>query len=355
MSIITIKQIARDLGLSIATISKALRDGHDIGEETKKRVRAYALSVNYTPNPYASSLRKRKSKTIAVVLPEVTDSFFSKAINGIEVVAQMKGYHVLIYLSHESLLREQSILKDFQSGRVDGVLMSITTETECNSHIQELHARGIPIVFFDRVCNEIDTAKITTNDFESGYAVTSHLLESGCNKIGFLTISNCLPICMKRSAGYKKALIDHHMESKESDMILCSNNEEENYTLIKKILSQKKRPNGIIASVEKLSTTIYQVCKDIGLQIPNDIKVVCFSNQSTAAILNPSLTTVTQPAFEMGKTAAALLFKALEKTNLDLTKESVIIPSTLHIRESSVLAGISKTKNKLLQKEILIS
>ena len=168
MSTVTIKILAKELGLSVATISKALRDRHDISSETKKRVKDCAMALNYIPNPYASSLRRRKSKTIAVVLPEVTDSFFSLAINGIESIAQLKGYHVLIYLTHESFVKEQSILKDFQSGRVDGVLMSITSETEHNEHIEELHTRGIPIIFFDRVCNDIETAKITTNDFESG-------------------------------------------------------------------------------------------------------------------------------------------------------------------------------------------
>ena len=143
--------LANELHLSIATISKALRDSYEISIETKQRVFELAAKLNYIPNPHASSLRQRKSKTIAVVLPEVADSFFSLAINGIETIAQEKGYHVLIYLTHEKFSRESYILKDFQSGRVDGILMSVASETNESLHIKELYSRNIPIVFFDRV------------------------------------------------------------------------------------------------------------------------------------------------------------------------------------------------------------
>src|SRR4051794_28351218 len=174
MENINLKTLAVRLQLSTATVSKALRDSHEISNETKQRVVQLASVLNYVPNPYASSLRKRISKTIAVVIPEVADSFFAEAINGIELIAQGKGYHVLIYLTHESFEKERSIFMEFQSGRVDGVLLSVSVETVNTEHIINLKNNNIPIVVFDRICDEINTAKVTTDDYNAGYTAAQH-------------------------------------------------------------------------------------------------------------------------------------------------------------------------------------
>lgn len=334
MSTITLKILAKELNLSTAAISKALRDSHEISIHTKQRVQALANQLNYVPNPYAGSLRKRKSKTIAVVLPEIADSFFALAINGIESVALEQGYHVLIYLTHEKINREKAILKDLQSGRVDGVLMSITAETESFEHIQELTSNNIPLVFFDRICENINTAKITTNDYEIAYEATRHLIDSGCKSITLLSISKSLSISSKRMEGYRKALKDNNMQRSEN-ILLCNEDQSGNLNLIKKLLRKKDRPEAIIATVEKFTTDIYMACEELKLIIGKDVKVVCFSNLSSASILNPSLTTVTQPAFEMGRASAKILFKALKKEKNDLSGESLVIPSILIKRNSS--------------------
>ena len=330
---IKIKDLAKQLNLSVATISKALKDSHEISPETKQRVFDLAKKLNYTPNPYASSLRKRSSKTIAVVLPEVADSFFSLAINGIESVAHERGYHVLIYLTHESFQREEAILKEFQSGRVDGILISVSSETCTSDHIKEVIEAGMPLVFFDRVCDDVETAKIVTDDFESSYGATWQLLKAGCKKLAYLSSSPTLSINSKRMEGYKMALADKGISS--SDIVLCTGNSETNYQVIRDLLKKSDRPDGLIASVEKLTTPIYLACKDLGLSIPGDIKVISFTNLQAAMILTPTLTTVTQPAFEMGKAAATVLFKSLEKSNFNLKKEITVIPSHLNIRNSA--------------------
>ncbi|HEV8286138.1 MAG TPA: LacI family DNA-binding transcriptional regulator [Chitinophagaceae bacterium] len=332
---VKIRDLAKQLNLSVATISKALKDSHEISPETKQRVFELAKKLSYIPNPYASSLRKRNSKTIAVVLPEVADSFFSLAINGIESVAHDKGYHVLIYLTHESFEREEAILKEFKSGRVDGILMSVSGET-CNSnHIKEVIAAGMPLVFFDRVCDDVDTAKIVTDDFESSYKATSYLIRKGCKKIIYLSASPALSINIKRMEGYKKAIADHAIKNTEVEIISCYGDVEANYKIIKDLLTKKNKPDGIIASVEKLTTPVYIACKDLELTIPNDLKLICFTNLQTALILDPPLTTITQPAFEMGKTAATILFKGIEKKSFDLSKERVVLPSVLAERLST--------------------
>lgn len=336
MENLNLKTLAVQLQLSSATVSKALRDSHEISAETKRRVLELAAKLNYVPNPYASSLRKRVSKTIAVVLPEVADSFFAEAINGIEAIAQEQKYHVLIYLTHESFEKEKAILKDFQSGRVDGVLLSVSAETVDTTHISNLQSLGIPIVVFDRICDEIETAKVSTDDFNSGYIAAQHLIDNDCKKIAFIATSQTLSITKKRMNGYKQALIDNKLSANDPYIVYCTLNDDHNSTIVQNLLQDKNRPDGIIASVEKLTTNIYVVCKQLQLKIPEDIAVMSFSNLKTAQILDPSLTTITQPAFNIGRAAASLLFKSLQKKNFKLDKESEIFPSLLVVRNSTV-------------------
>lgn len=335
MSKVNIKALADQLHLSVSTISKALRDSYEISEETKKKVIDLATELNYVPNPYASSLRKKKSKTIAVVLPEVADNFFSLAINGIQSIAETKGYHVLIYLSHEKYANEKVILEEFQSGRVDGVLISISSETNTSEHINKLHANNIPVVFFDRDQDNIETARVTTNDFECGYLAAGHLLAKGCRNPSFISISKSLPICLHRIEGFRQALKEAGIPENENQVIDCTD-EGSTYQQIKAILQSENRPDGLIASVEKIVTPVYLACHELHINIPQEIKVIAFATLETAPILNPPLTTITQPAFEIGKAAATLLFKGIEKSTFDLKKERMVIPSVLVTRESTL-------------------
>lgn len=335
MKNVNIKALARELNLSLSTVSKALRDSYEISAATKQRVLALAEKLNYTPNAYASSLRGRKSKNIAVIIPEVADSFFSLAINGIEAAVKAKGYHVLIYLTHESYAGEAAILKEFHSGRVDGVLLSVSRETTTADHIHELMEKEVPVVFFDRVLETVQAPKIVTDDFESGYKATQHLINNGCKQIAYLGISESLSISNNRMAGYKKALKDHGLPSLKKNIISCTTDAALNFQAVKKLLQHPQRPDGIVASVEKLTTTVYQVCQQLSLKMPQAVKLVCFSNLEIATILQPSLTTVTQPAFEMGKAAAEALVKILEKKPVTGTGTRIVIPSELVVRGSS--------------------
>lgn len=330
-----IRALAKELKLSIGTVSKALRDSHEISTETKEKVFALAKKRNYTPNAYASSLRRKKSNTIAVVIPEVADSFFSHAIKGIESIAQDKGYHVLVYLTYESFAKEQAILNEFNSGRVDGVLMSLSSETSSYKHIRQLAKKAIPVVFFDRVCEAVPTSKVSTNDFRSCYEATQLLLKKGCKFPVYLSISKHLSINNQRIEGFKKALEDNGIKTNSSHVVHCCNDNAKNYELLEKIMKQKKRPDGVISSVEKLTTPVYLVCKNLKIAMPEQLKLISFSNLETALILSPSLTTITQPAFQMGKTAATILFKSIEKKNFKLPNENIVLASALEQREST--------------------
>jgi LacI family transcriptional regulator len=335
MESVDLKKLAQMLNLSISTVSKALRDSYDISKETKQRVVTLANELNYQPNPHASSLRKSKSKTIAVIIPEIANNYFTLAINGIESVAQEKGYHVLIYLTHEDTTKEISFIRHLHNGRVDGVLISLSSTTTDYTHLEELQKKGLPIVFFDRVYEHLNTACVTTDDFESAYKATQHLIDQGCAKIAHLMISQNLSIGDKRMKGYLKALEDNKIKFDEHLLVHCTNDDEKDYALLLKLFKSKKRPDGVFASVERYAILCYQICNDLKLSIPKDVKIISFSNLQTSAFLNPSLTTIKQPAFEIGREAASILFKSLEKKMFQLKNETIVFKSELVQRDST--------------------
>jgi LacI family transcriptional regulator len=336
MSNITLAILAEELQLSIATVSKALRDSHEISTATKKRVLKKAKDVNYQVNHFASSLRKKKSKTIAVVMPEIANNFFSLVINGVESVAQQKGYHVLIYLSHENFNREKAITAELQNGRVDGIMASLSMETTSTEHLEELQKKNMPLVLFDRVAENMAVPKVTTNDFESAFIAVKHLLENGCRRIAFLSVSNCLSINKNRLKGYKAALKANAVPFNSELLVQCTNDDAKNTGQLKKLLSRKKRPDGIFASVEKLAVPCYEVCNELNIRIPEDIKIISYSNLQLAALLAPSMTTIAQPAFDMGRESASILFKLIEKKGVSPIPENTVLKSTLIPRNSTV-------------------
>jgi LacI family transcriptional regulator len=335
MESVKIKKLAEILHLSISTVSKALGDSYEISITTKEKVFLLAKELKYHPNPYASSLRKNKSKTIAVVIPTITNSFFTLAINGIESVARENNYHVLIYLTHDDASKEVAFVEDLHNGRVDGMLISLSSSTTDFSHLEELQRKELPIVFFDRISENLNTASVTTDDYQSGYNATQHLIDQDCKRIAHLMISKNLSIGSKRMKGYLDALRDNHILFDESLLIQCTNVVETNYKLLEKLLKSKNRPDGIFAAVENYAILCYQVCRDLNLNIPDDIKVISFSNLETASFLNPSLTTIVQPAFEIGRKSASLLIKALEKKPFQLKNENFVFKSILEQRNST--------------------
>jgi len=329
---ITIKTLAKELNISIGTVSKALSDSYEISLDTKQKVWDLAKRLKYERNPAASNLRSQKTKTIAVIIPEVANNFFSLAINGIEEIARQRGYHVLIYQTHENAELEIAFTDSLLNGRVDGILISVSSDTHNNEHFTDLVKR-MPTVFFDRVFEDIDAVRITTDDYESAYEATCHLIDCGCKKIAYLGALNNLNTGKQRMAGYKDALEKHSLPFNCNLIVDSHKDEAENYGRIKKLLLDEK-PDAVISSIEELALPCYYVCKEIGLNIPRDLKIISFSNLNTAPLLNPSLTTITQPAFEMGKEAAGILFRILDKKHLE-TNDCITLKSALIKREST--------------------
>ena len=330
-----LKKLAEELNLSFSTVSKALRDSHEISESTKNRVVAKANELNYQVNPLASSFRKQKTKTIALIIPEVVNDFFGPVINGIESIAQEKGYHVLIYMTHEDRQKEISIFKLLQNGRVDGIMLSLSEQTCDITHLKELKEKGVPLILFDRITDQLDVTTVTTDNNAGGKRATEHLIERGCKRLAFLGISRTLSVSTGRMSGFLDALKANSIPREEDMILCCDGDDHKNKELIRKLLKRPDRPDGIFASVETLAISTYEVCEELGLKIPRDLKVIAFSNSYLAALLNPSLTAIAQPAFEMGREAAAILVNLVEKKESRFRHQRTEIKSRLIVRNST--------------------
>lgn len=334
MDNVNLKKLAQELNLAVSTVSRALHDSHEISQETRERVKALAQQWGFQPNAHASSLRQNKSQTIAVVIPEIENNFFSQVINGIEFIAQDKGFHVLVYLTHEDAVKERSILQLLRNGRVDGLMISLANSTTGVDHLKTWQNANIPIVLFDRVSEEINAPTITINDTEISFKATEHLIENGCKRIAFLSLSSQLSITERRKAGYLKALKKYNLESRQM-IVECTEDNAANNEIIRKLLIKKDAPDAVFTAIEKLAINMYEVCSLLKLKIPDDLKLVSFSNSTAAPWFCPPLTAIVQPAYEMGKEAASTLFKLIEKKTLLQGEKRIALRASLSIRNSS--------------------
>ncbi|MET4082387.1 LacI family transcriptional regulator [Pedobacter sp. UYP30] len=334
MDNINIKQLAEALGLSTSTISRAFRGNKEISDATKQRILAKAKELNYQPNHYASNLREQKSKTIAVIVPELANNYFSQAIHGIERVARQNGYHILIYVTDDEYDKEVNFISHLHNGRAEGIIMSVSGEANDHNYLNSLGTNRLPLVFFDRVYEDIETARVLTDDYESSFMATEHLIEQGCEKIAYLVVNKSLSIGKTRMQGYKDALEKHKLSFDEEFVIDCSNNYNENRLILIDVLTQLK-PEGIFASVERLAFATYYACYELDIKIPEQLKVISFSSLEIAPLLNPSLTSITQPATEIGETAANLLFEILNGKVQNLKPKQVVLKSKIVLRKST--------------------
>lgn len=334
MERINIKKLAEELNLSKSTVSRAFRDNSDIKADTKERILAKARELNYQPNHYASNLREQRSRTIAIIVPELANNYFSHAIHGIERIARQHNYHILIYVTDDDYQKEVDFIRHLHNGRADGIIMSASGEANNHSYLNRLGGKRLPLVFFDRVYEDIDVPRVVTNDYDSSFKATEHLIQQGCRKIAYLVVNKSLSIGKTRMQGYIDALEKHQLEFDDKFIIDCSNSYEENNIIIKEALKELK-PDGIFASVERLAFAAYYASYDLKLNIPKDVKVIGFSSLEIAPLLNPSLTTITQPATEIGSQAAQLLFDMLEGGRTVNTIQEVVLKSKLFARNST--------------------
>ncbi len=309
---ITIKDIAKQLGVSPSTVSRALKDHPDISASTKKAINDLAKKLNYSPDPIALSLKSRKSNIIGVIVPEIVHYFFSTVIHGIEDIADLSGYNVMICESAESFDREVKNIDALLSSRVDGILVSITKETRIFKHFEKVQNTGIPLVFFDRVPDDIDTDKVIVDDEAGSFEAVDHLIKIGCKRIVHLSAPDHLEIAKNRINGYLRALRTNNMPVLPELIIKCDVIDEAK-KIIPDLLSKSPRPDGFFAVNDLTAIETLKIAKRYGYKIPEDIAIVGFTNGQISMLTDPELSSVEQHGREIGKNAAKLLIDRLHK------------------------------------------
>ena len=333
---ITIKEIARQLDVSKSTVSRALRDSSEISEETKKRVIELAESLNYSPNPIALSLLRNRTQTLGIIVPDIANPFFSTAIGGVEDIAYSRGYHTMIYQSHESYERELADTRHIAMRRVDGLIVSISSQTENHDHFIALQEQGIPVVFFDRVSDSTPSHKVRVDDYKGAFEATEHLISRGCKCIAHIAGPPNLSISRNRLRGYQDALTKYGIELHDEWVVSSEYNQAGGTERAYQLMALKNRPDAIFAASDRIAIGVHWALRQLGYRMPDDIALVGFSDLSISSLLDPPLSSVAQPSFEMGQLAATLLLDLIESKSTPIAFETRVLTSNLIIRQSSM-------------------
>ena len=332
---VTIKTIAKELGVSTSTVSKALKDSHEISKETKERIQAYANHYNYKPNTLALQLRNQKTKLIGVILPKIVHHFFSTVISGIEEGANDKGYHIMVCFSNESYKKEVETLKVLSNGSVDGLIVSIASETLKNKdfkHFEDLVSEEIPLILFDRVVDDINCDKVIVDDVGAGYKATKYLLQNNRKKIALITTPKHVTVGALRRQGYEKALIEEYIKT-DANLIVEIDENESITKQIETVFSQDI--DSVFAVNEIYAAKAMKIAKNKGLNVPNDVSVIGFTDGLISEYSSPSITTIAQHGFTMGRQAVELLIERIEKESEIYKPRKIVISSDLKLREST--------------------
>jgi LacI family transcriptional regulator len=336
---VTLKQIAKELDVSISTVSKSLRNSPEIGEETRLKVQAFAKFYHYKPNNIALSLKNRKTKTIGIIIPEIVHHFFSTVINGIEQVANENGYSVIICLSDDSFDKEVLNMEMLANGSIDGFIMSLSKETQFKGdfhHITEVIDQGMPVVMFDRVTNEILCDKVIIDDKLAAYEAVQSLINKGRKKIALVTTVDYVSVGKLRTDGYIKALLDNDIPFDENLIIKIENVDTCEITIGR--LLEDKAIDAVFAVNELFAVTIIKTANKIGLNVPKDLAVIAFTDGIISKYSTPTITTVSQSGIKMGNKAAKMLIERLEAEHDDDEEENYkteVIETHLIEREST--------------------
>ena len=341
---ITLKQIATELGVSISTVSKALKDSTEISEDTRDKVKAFAKLYNYRPNNIALSLKNRKTKTIGIIIPDIVHHFFTKVINGIEEIAVKRGYNVIVGLSNESFDKEVLNMEMLANGSIDGFILSVSKETLMQQdyhHFKEILEEGIPIVMFDRIVEEINCDKVVVDDFEGAKNAVQKLISGGSKNIAIITTKDYINVGRLRTRGYLEALNENSIEPKASlvlkvdDKLISGEFLEGIEEEIKLLFENNKDIDGVFAVNELYAITAMKVARKFNKRIPEDIQIIGFTDGVLSKHSYPGLTTISQHGREVGRKAVELLIDKLDNDNFEEHYQTVIIETELIEREST--------------------
>jgi len=327
----TIIDIAKKLGVAPSTVSRALSDHPDVKKATKEKIKKLAKDLHYSPNPIARSLKSSRTTTIGVIVPEIKHDFFASAISGIEEVAYNSGYTIIVCQSNESYEREVVNTNALMHHRVAGVIVSISQNTKSGEHFQDLLQRKIPLVFFDRACEDVNAAKVVIDDTRSAYRAVMHLAERGYTRIAHFAGPRELAICIRRKNGYEEALKQSGLTSPNGFLRFGGLHEEDGYRSMESMLNENIRPDAVFAVNDPVAIGAFQRIREAGLKIPGDIAIIGFSNNKITMLVDPQLTTVNQPSFEMGKKSAEIL--------IDTIQDGTIPPRTYILETELIVRG----------------
>jgi len=311
----TIKDIARALNIHHTTVSRALRDHPDVNPQTKKLVKAMAEKLNYQPNIVARNLKTNSTNLIGVIVPEIKHHFFAAVISGIEDVAYRAGYIILVCQSNEQYEREVMNTRALISNKVAGLIVSISQNTRNGNHFKLFQEQGGKIVFFDRVCEDLDAPKVVVDDYQGAFKATEYLIKKGYRRIAHIGGTEHLTVSLARYRGYRDALKKHSIEFRPEYVVFSGFHESDGREGMQRLLSATPIPDALFAVNDPVALGSYDVIKSHGLQIPADIAVIGFSNNPISAVINPPLTTIEQPSYEMGKYAAEMLIQLIKNEN----------------------------------------
>lgn len=332
---ITIKDIANALNISPSTVSRALNDHPNISEETKKLVSEKAKEMKYQTNFIAAGLRTKRSNSIGILVPHITSNFFASAIDGIQKVVSDNGYYTIICQSNENYHDEIDQIKSLLSCKVEGIILSVSSETKEFEHLETLQAYDVPFVFFDRIAPGFDTPTVEANDFTGGFQAVEHLIKRGRKKIAHLGGPGLLGISKSRYEGYLEALRTYDYEINEDFVVFCHPDEKHDAIIEKMFENPKNRPDALFTFSDELAVEAILKLKKMGLTVPRDVSVVGFGNSNLCEIVEPHLTSVTHEPIEMGEAAAELLFKVIQKRHIPPHQLHMKFDSRVVIRDSS--------------------
>ncbi len=328
---ITIKDIARELGVSPSTVSRALKDNPDISQETRDAIHKYAREHNYKPNALALNLRTSRSNTIGVIVPQLVHHFFSCVLSGIEEMAAKAGYNILVAQSNELYEREVNIVHSFLASRVCGVIASLAKDTSQYDHYQELLDNNIPIVFYDRICTGINTERVVVDDYAGSYAAVEYMIQTGCKRIFFYSAAPHLEISKNRRNGYLDAMKRYKIPVDDSMIRLCDTREQA-IAITPDLLEGKDRPDGFFAINDETASGILYSCKLVGLRVPDEVSICGFTDGAIAQSTDPKLTTVEQHGEEVGRSAISLLIDKIDGNNAQARSSNKIVRTNLVVR-----------------------
>lgn len=333
----TIHDIAKKLNISASTVSRALKDNPLISEATREKIKKAALEMGYRPNVMAANFRTKRTNTIGVIVPLINRHFFSSVISGIEDEAYKQGFAVTISQSNDNFEKENKIAHTLFSNRADGLIVSIGQETKSFDHLKLFSERDIPIVFFDRVVDEIDAHKIVVDDAGGSYRATRHLIDRGCKRIAHIGGPLNLQIYQNRQNGYQKAVEEAGLEFDSTLIINNSLTREDGTKATNQLLELDEMPDAIFCANDTTALSATIAIKEKGLRIPEDIAIVGFSNEPFSELVTPSISTIKQPGYEMGQKAAQLIIKQINAKANKVDFETFVMPTELIVRDSSMV------------------